>query len=460
MAKSLKFYPFLILMTIMISCKMGNKKSLSDKIDIPVNKEVMAKKVIRDFQYAWQGYMKNAYGFDDLRPVSSTGHNWYGRTFVMTPVDGFDTMVLMGLEKEAGEAKKLILDSLDFNRDIFVQNFEITIRLLGGLISAFQLDGDSVFLYKAIDLGNRLLPAFNSPTGMPYWGVNLATGEVKNPVSNPAEIGTLMLEFGTLSKLTGNPVYYEKAKKAVVALFNLRSPIGLVGDAINVETGTWISLSSHLGGRIDSYYEYLLKSYLLFDDPEFKTMWQKSLRSINKYLADSTSGGLWFGQSNAMTGDRTGTRFGALEAFFPALLTLNGSMDEAASLQESCYKMWTLYGIEPEQLDYTTMKVTSSGYILRPENIESVYYLYHFTKDQKYLEMGKTYFESLEKYCKVEGGFTSLRSVITKEKGDDMESFFLAETLKYLYLLFAPEENINLNSIIFNTEAHPIRKTW
>jgi len=122
--------------------------------------------------------------------------------------------------------------------------------------------------------------------------------------------------------------------------------------------------------------------------------------------------------------------------------------------------MWTLNGVEPEQINYATMKITSPGYILRPENIESVYYLYHFTKDKKYLEMGNTYYESLVKYCKVEGGFTSLKSVITKEKGDNMESFFLAETMKYFYLLFAPDEKIDWNKVIFNTEAHPIKKTW
>jgi mannosidase alpha-like ER degradation enhancer 2 len=122
--------------------------------------------------------------------------------------------------------------------------------------------------------------------------------------------------------------------------------------------------------------------------------------------------------------------------------------------------MWTTFGIEPEEFDYSTMKITSPGYPLRPEIIESAFYLYRFTNDSKYLDMGKTIFESLVKYCRTDAGYAALRNVETKEKRDNMESFFLAETLKYLYLLFAPPETIDLKKVVFNTEAHPIKKTW
>ncbi len=119
-----------------------------------------------------------------------------------------------------------------------------------------------------------------------------------------------------------------------------------------------------------------------------------------------------------------------------------------------------LHGIEPERLDYTTMKVTSAGYPLRPEIMESVYYLYFFTRDLRYVEMGRVYFNALVQHCKTEAGYAALRNVETKEKRDNMESFFLAETLKYLYLLFAPRETLDLKKVVFNTEAHPIRRTW
>ena len=130
---------------------------------------------------------------------------------------------------DAREARELIDTTLSFDQDIYVKNFEITIRLLGGLLSGYQLSGDKRLLALAQDLGTRLLPVFDSPTGMPYVEVNLKTGKVRNPRTNPAEVGTLLLEFGTLSRLTGNPVYYDKAKRAMVALYARRSPLGLVG---------------------------------------------------------------------------------------------------------------------------------------------------------------------------------------------------------------------------------------
>ena len=238
--------------------------------------------VRRAFLHAWNGYERYAWGHDELLPLSRGHKDWYPASFLMTPVDAFDTMLLMGLTDEATRAKTLILDSLSFDRDFPVQVFEITIRLLGGLISAYQMDGDPRFLALARDLGARLLPAFRSRTGMPYRFVNLRTGAVSGPVSNPAEIGTLMLEFGTLSKLTGDQRYYDTAKRAVVALFQRRSRIGLVGSTIDVRTGAWVDKDSHVSGGIDSYYEYLLKSWLLFRDPDFGRMWDSSIAAVNR----------------------------------------------------------------------------------------------------------------------------------------------------------------------------------
>ena len=156
--------------------------------------------------------------------------------------------------------REYIDKNLSFDRDIYVKNFEITIRLLGGLLSSYQLTGDKRLLALADDLGTRLLPAFNSPTGMPYVYVNLKTGAVRGESTNPAEIGTLLIEFGTLSKLTGKPVYYDKAKRALVELYNRRSPIGLVGSTINIKTGEWTDPVSHISGGIDSYFRISAES--------------------------------------------------------------------------------------------------------------------------------------------------------------------------------------------------------
>jgi ER degradation enhancer, mannosidase alpha-like 2 len=420
----------------------------------------LASRVRTEFLHAWNNYERYAWGHDALRPLSKTAHDWYGQSLLMTPVDALDTLVLMHLDAEAERARSLIVTDLSFDRDIYVKNFEITIRLLGGLLSSYQLTGDKRLLRLAEDLGSRLLPVFNSPTGLPYVYVNLRTGQVRHPVTNPAETGTLLLEFGTLSKLSGKTVFYEKAKRALVETFKRRSPLGLVGESINAETGAWMNTDSHISGGIDSYYEYLWKCWLLFGDKDYRDMWNASIPAVNKYLADETGDELWYGHAGMQTGKRTKIHYGALDAFFPALLALSGDLERARRLQTSSFKMWNLYGIEPEILDYKTMQVIAGSYHLRPEIIESTYYLYHYTRDPQYRRMGEKMFDDFVKYCRSDSGYAALADVITKQKRDEMESFVLAETFKYFYLLFAPPETLQFDKVIFNTEAHPLKRMW
>ena len=417
-------------------------------------------RVRTEFLHAWSNYERYAWGQDALRPLSKTGYDWYGQSLFMTPVDALDTLILMRFDAEAERARSLIVSDLSFDRDIYVKNFEITIRLLGGLLSSYQLTGDQRLLSLAEDLGNRLLPVFNSPTGLPYVYVNLRTGQTRDSVTNPAETGTLLLEFGTLSKLTGRPVFYEKAKRALVETFRRRSPLGLVGQSINVETGAWTNTDSHISGGIDSYYEYLWKCWVLFGDKDCRDMWAASIPAVNKYLADEIGGELWYGHADMQTGKRTKKTYGALDAFFPALLAFSGDLERARRLQASSFKMWDLHGIEPETLDYKTMRVVAGSYHLRPEIIESTYYLYHYTGDREYRRMGEKMFDDFVKYCRTDAGYAALADVISKQQLDEMQSFVLAETFKYFYLLFAPPETLKFDKVIFNTEAHPLSRMW
>jgi ER degradation enhancer, mannosidase alpha-like 2 len=428
-------------------------------ITVATADSMTAAAVRREFVHAWSGYKRYAWGHDELLPLSKSYHDWYGHSLLMTPVDALDTMILMGLVDDAREARELIDTTLSFDQDIYVKNFEITIRLLGGLLSGYQLSGDKRLLTLAQDLGTRLLPAFNSPTGMPYVEVNLKTGKVRNPHTNPAEVGTLLLEFGTLSHLTGNPVYYEKAKRAVAALYARRSPLGLVGSSIDVETGAWTDSTSHIGGGIDSYYEYLLKAWLLFGDQDCKRMWEASSRAANEHLGEKVFGSLWYGQADMYSGARLGHHFEALAAFYPGTLALSGDLDRARQLQRSTFRMWTTFGVEPETIDYRSMTIVDDGYELRPEIIESAYYLHHFTGDQRYREMGRTFLRDLVACCRTEVGYAALSGVKTHTQRDAMESYFLAETLKYLYLLFAVPDAVDLRDHVFNTEAHPLAKS-
>jgi hypothetical protein len=418
----------------------------------------LAARVRTEFLHAWNNYERYAWGHDALRPLSKTPRDWYGQSLLMTPVDALDTLILMHLDAEAARARSLIVSDLSFDHDIYVKNFEITIRLLGGLLSSYELTSDKRLLSLAEDLGNRLLPVFNSPTGLPYVYVNLRTGETRGAVTNPAETGTLLLEFGTLSKLTSRPVFYEKAKRALVETFKRRSQLGLVGQSINVETGAWTNTDSHISGGIDSYYEYLWKCWLLFGDKDCRDMWEASIPAVNKYLTDEIGGELWYGHADMQTGKRTETTYGALGAFFPALLALSGDLARARRLQASSFKMWNLHSIEPEIFDYKTMHVVAGSYHLRPEIVESTYYLYHYTGDPEYRHRGEKMFDDFVRYCRADSGYAALADVTSKQQLDEMESFVLAETFKYFYLLFAPAGTLEFDKVIFNTEAHPLTR--
>jgi Glycosyl hydrolase family 47 len=166
-----------------------------------------------------------------------------------------------------------------------------------------------------------------------------------------------------------------------------------VGESIDVETGRWTRRNTHVGGAIDSYYEYLLKCERLFGDPECGRMWRDSLAALDEYLADEQPGGLWYGEADMDTGRRLSTTYGALHAFLPGVLALGGELDRARRLQESGFRMWSLHGIEPELLDYRTMEVRDPGYRLRPEIAESAYILYDYTSDPRYLEMGRVFLD-------------------------------------------------------------------
>ena len=125
----------------------------------------LAEQVRQEFMHAWNAYKTHAWGHDDLRPLSKSFRDWHEKPLLMTPVDALSTMLLMGFDDEAKRTRDYIAANLSFDHDISVKNFEITIRILGGLLSAYQLSKDERLLALAEDLGNRLLPAFNSPTG-------------------------------------------------------------------------------------------------------------------------------------------------------------------------------------------------------------------------------------------------------------------------------------------------------
>ena len=267
----------------------------------------MAERVRQEFRHAWDGYKQYAWGHDALKPLSKSYHDWYSVPLLMSPVDALDTMILMGMNDEAATTRAVHRQEPVIRPRHLCQEFRNHDPSAGRPAQQLPTTGDK----RSARAGGRF-------GDTPVAGVQLSDGNalrVRQPqnwrssrrANQPAEVGTLLIEFGTLSKLTGKPVYYEKAKRAVVELYNRRSPIGLVGSTINVKSGQWTDPVSHISGGIDSYYEYLLKSWLLFDDKDCERMWKSSVEAVNKYLADTTTTGFWYGQADMNTGARTGT---------------------------------------------------------------------------------------------------------------------------------------------------------
>ena len=407
----------------------------------------------------WQAYQKYARGYDVLLPLSRSGTNWYEESLNISPVDAFSSMVVMGLTGKADTILEYVADSVDYVKDFDVKVFEVNIRILGGLVSMYHLSGQQRILEKARDFGDRLLPAFQSPTGIPYFWVNLKTGEVKGSRVNVAEAGTYLLEMGMLSYFTGDPVYYQAAKRSTRAIYERRSEIGLVGEVIDVETGEWINPSSHICAGIDSYYEYLCKGWLLFGDPELKQMWDESIAAVLRYIPEKRDSLTWYGRVDMHTGEHTSSVVTLWDAFMPSLLAVSGHMEEAEELQRTWDWLWNRYGPEPMIYDYRKDSILNPQYDLNPEIIESAWYLWELTGEQRYMDMLQGYWEDLLEYCRTDVAFTALENVITKEKRDYMATYFLAETLKYFYLAFADQQMYTLKTTVFSTEAHPFLRS-
>src|SRR5262249_49718429 len=239
----------------------------------PVDKAQMAEKVRQEFLLNWNAYKKYGWGHDMFKPLSRGHCDWHEFPLYLSAVDAMDTLYLMGFKKEGDEAREFVATNLSFDHDIHVKNYEMVIRIMGGLLSTYQITGDKRLLALAEDEGNRLLPVFKSETGMPYTHVDFKTGAVQGEISNPTEIGSMLLELGTLSKLTGKPIYYDKAKRAMVELYNRRSPLGLIGSTMNVRTGKWIDPAD----GFSNFHKTMLKCQQLFGDKDCEQMWHSSI---------------------------------------------------------------------------------------------------------------------------------------------------------------------------------------
>ncbi|XP_058813455.1 endoplasmic reticulum mannosyl-oligosaccharide 1,2-alpha-mannosidase [Topomyia yanbarensis] len=440
--------------------------------------------VVDAFLHSWKGYKEYAWGHDNLKPISMSYSDWFG--LGLTIVDALDCLYIMDLQDEFDEARSWVDQYLRFDVNRDVNLFEVTIRVLGGLLSTYHLSGDRLFLNKALDLGQRLLPCFDSPSGIPYSDINIETMKAHppkwSPDSSTSEVTTLQLEFRDLSRSTLNPVFENVAAKVNVKIHDLEKNEGLVPIFINANTGQFRNFATiSLGARADSYYEYLIKQWLqtgkknddfLIDD------YQTAIRGVINQLVRTTPNEKHLYIGELMNGKDFKPKMDHLTCYLPGTLLLgykNGMpkthLKLASDLLETCYQTYmkqptqlapeiSYFNLNGDSEHDIYVKTNDAHNLLRPEFIESLYYFYAITGNKTYQDMGWTIFEAFNKYTKVKNGYTSIGNVknpLNTRPRDMMESFWLGETLKYFYLLFSDDRSeIDLDKYVFNTEAHPL----
>ncbi|KAL2492870.1 putative alpha-mannosidase I MNS5 [Abeliophyllum distichum] len=445
-----------------------------------VKKKRMSEKVRKMFYHAYNNYMMHAFPHDELKPLTKTftdslselgnlklehlPQEYNGSSLSL--IESLSSLLILGNHTEFERAVLWLSENLTFDVDARINLFECNIRVLGGLVSAHILATDSTnrlnkgtyenqLLVLAEDLGQRFLPAFDTPTGLPYAWINLKYGVIKNEITETSTsgCGSLILEMGALSRLTGDPRFENVALHALRKLWSMRSSLNLLGTTLDVETGEWIEHSSGIGAGVDSFYEYLIKGHILFGREEFWRMFQSAYLAVQKYFRY----GPWYHEADMRTGKATFWQLTSLQAFWPGLQVLIGDIAAANSSHREFFHVWNKFGVLPERylLDHQMLHPTEKYYPLRPELAESTFYLYQATKDPWYLEVGESIVDSLNFYTRVEGGYASIRDVTTMELEDHQHSFFLSETCKYLYLLFDDSFLANQN-YIFTTEGHPL----
>ncbi|XP_014661702.1 PREDICTED: ER degradation-enhancing alpha-mannosidase-like protein 2 [Priapulus caudatus] len=480
--------PCLVLQLFLAGVFLVNRHTHSATVRVFTENEITKyrERVSRMFHHAYDSYIQNAYPYDELRPLTCDGFDTWG-SFSLSLIDALDTLAVLGNYSEFRRVAHLLIDKANFDIDVNVSVFETNIRVVGGLLSAHLLshragmqleDGwpcSGPLLRLAENVANRLLPAFDTYTGMPYGTVNLRHGvpSGETTVTCTAGVGTFIVEFGSLSQLTGDQRFQYVALQALKALWKYRSNVSLVGNHIDVQSGEWTASEAGIGAGVDSYFEYLVKGAIMFQKPELMDQFREYYGAIQRYLNRDD----WYFWASMDKGQITLPVFQNLEAFWPGLLTLVGELDQAKKSLHNYHQVWKQFGFTPEFYNVPTNEARKNreGYPLRPELIESTMYLYQATRDPVLLQVGVDILESIEHSAKTSCGYATIHNVNTHSLDNRMESFFLSETTKYLYLLFDPDNFIHntgsqgtviqtaggecvidAGGYIFNTEAHPL----
>ncbi|EGG03665.1 family 47 glycoside hydrolase [Melampsora larici-populina 98AG31] len=432
-----------------------------------------AEVVKHKFQQAYADYIRWGFPADEVAPLSKNGsntRNGWGATLV----DSLDTLFMMGLHDEF-EHGLTQTAKIDFSRSYVnetVSVFETTIRYLGGILTAYELSGFTRkdLLDRAYQLGNKLAYAWSHPIQqIPYGRLNFTTNTPTIDTNSVAGAGTLILEFDRLSHYTGNDTFRALADKSMKAIMTFPDEFpGL--PSLEIYPGNASVAGDYItwGGGIElgnqslfvlpsttcrltvthSYFEYLLKYAMLTNNRD------------PRYLEACFVGGNWL-LGGKLIGDETVVNYGI-------------------QLIDTCMHTYTSTetGLGPEILHFLGPKGEVTGpnmtaeilpayrfrfLVCRPEVIESVFYAWRMTGKERYQEFAWSAFQALNKYCKASASYAAIMNVNDARNVTQInrsESFFYAETFKYLYLIFAPAYHFSLDEYVFNTEAHPYRYTY
>jgi mannosyl-oligosaccharide alpha-1,2-mannosidase len=436
-------------------------------------------------KFAWQGYKNYSWGANELKPMAKIAHSqqiFGGSGMAATIIDAADTLYIMGLKEEYEQARTYIRDEFSIKKATGqLSVFETTIRFIGGLLTLFGLTGEEFYKTKAQEIADALLPAFDTPSGIAKSLVNPITKSATNynwaqsGSSILAEFGSLHLEFEYLSHITGNSTYREKVQKIRDVLDKVEKPQGLYPNYMSPATGQFTGSHISLGALGDSFYEYLIKSYLLTNktDSQAIRMHKEASEAVQKHMVFTSKSGLrYLAELRSLNSPEH--KMGHLACFTPGMFGLEAIHETdperkkkvlqlAEDLANTCHESYirSESKIGPEMFYFNDRAEATSpygdhGYILRPEVLEGFFYLWRLTGNQKYKDWVWDGISAIDKHCRVGAGFAGLKNVYKPDQGHDdvQQSFFLAETLKYAYLTF-DNDAIPLDKYVFNTEAHP-----
>lgn len=432
-------------------------------------------------KHAWRGYADAALGKDSVAPVSGRPVN-SGFDMAVTLVDSLDTLWLVGLREEFAEARAVVAGDA-FRRKLArppaaASVFETTIRVLGGLLGAYELSRDRIFVDRAVVIGDAIFAKIDARTGV----VPPNFGGRGGGCPSLAHAGTTQLELVALSRASGDEKYARLAKKFYAHVRNQpRLEPGLYPQCVGAASG-----KITLGAEADSFYEYLPKIALM-DGANFGDVWpmyDAAMEGMERHLVQRGDDGLLYLDNLQWRGGSAFRREAEMEhlaCFVPGMVVLGLSrvrdaaarkkrLDLADDLARTCFAFYdrqpTKIGPERVKGRSTDLRSTNTReYILRPEAAEGWWYLSVTPgledRRDEYRDWGWQSFSAIDAQLRVPHGHASLRDVTRAPvKGgrgldDKMESFWIAETLKYFYLLQEEHNPLPLDKYVFNTEAHP-----